>query len=887
MVREMDARESVDRLDDARREELHDAAASVSDDVLPGQHRISIASFDPGTGNAAVVVSDSADAQRGDFVARAIRHVQSISPALGLTAEQAPEYAADPTGQVTSSGAVAVNLRQLYKGIAIYDASETVRFGTDGSLLEVAGRSIAVPGDIPVDTTVSPEAALRIAAAHVAEGGDADNAPVDQFGEPMVDPGLALSEFAPVIRTSGADRQDRPTTFDAPPFQHVVTVALMWFPIGGSLRLCWHTKLAVPGGAVYRILVDANDERILFATRLTQAISGRGDVVLTAGAAPGTITMPLAATAYGAPVPDDLPAGFPYDWLVDASTRGATVEAVVQPAAKTVSGTVQSGTVVFNTVAGTPDNLAVNLFALCSSMHDILYLLGFREADGNFQADNHGLGGRAVDSVLARVHPGAVFGTANMGTPPDGSRPTMNMGLVTSTNRHTALDPDVVFHEYTHGLTNRLVGGPLNDAALEALQSGGMGEGWSDYFACIALGKDVVGDWVVNRPAGIRKFRYDESFPDDYADLGTGRYADGEPHNLGELWCATLMSLARQVGAWPFTQIVVDALKLTSANPSFLAARDAILLAADHHAHTQGVADPAGFVNTLWQVFARYGMGPGARTDGANVLTGIVADFEAPPAPTSGSATVHAEAQPRLAIPDNDPSGVVSVLSIPDAGVVSSVAVTVDIAHTYIGDLVVTLVSPAGTPVSLHERAGGGTNDLKRDWKSDEVPELAGLLGSPAGGQWTLSVVDRARSDVGTLNAWSLDLGVGRARPTLTGETSPGLVVPDNKPKGITSELVLAGDGTISNLSLDLDITHTYVSDLKVTLAGPDVTKATIHNRKGGGEENLIGTYDSEGGGVLSPFVGKAAGGTWVLTVADYAGQDTGKLNRWKLVIQT
>jgi len=884
MVREIDARESVDRLDDARREELHDAATSVSDDVLPGHHRIRVASFDSGTGNAAVIVSDSADAQQGDYVARAIRHVQSISPALGLTAEQAPEYAADPTDQTTSTGAVAVNLRQLYKGIAIYDASETVRFGSDGTLLEVAGRSFAVPGDIPVDTTVSPEEALRAAAAHVAEASDPETAPRDQFGEPMVDPGLDLSEFAPVLRTSGADRLDRPTTFDAPPFQHVVTVALMWFPLGESLRLCWHTKLAVPGGAVYRLLVDANDARILFATRLTQAIAGRADVVLVSGGAPGTITMPLAATAYGAPVPADLPADFPYDWLIDSSTRGATVEAVVQPAATPVSGTVQSGTVVFSTASGSPDNQAVNLFALCSSMHDLLYLLGFREADGNFQADNHGLGGRAADPVLARVHPGAVYGTANMGTPADGSRPTMNMGLVTSTNRHTALDADVVFHEYAHGLTNRLVGGPLNDAALEAVQSGGMGEGWSDYFACIALGKNVVGDWVVNRPAGIRMFRYDENFPDTYADIDSGRYADGEPHNLGEVWCATLLSLARQIGAWPFTQIVVDALKLTSANPSFLAARDAILLASGHYAHAQGMADPAAFVHTVWQGFARYGMGPAARTDGANLLTGIVADFEAPPGPTSDSTTVHAEAQPHLAIPDYDPSGVFSVLTVPDAGAVSSISVTVGITHTYIGDLLVTLVSPTGTGVVLHDRAGGGTNDLKASWNSDDIPELADLLGVPAGGPWTLTVIDKARQDVGTLDAWSLDLGVAPARPVLEGESTPGLVIPDNKPKGITSELTLAGAGTISRLTLELDITHTYISDLKVVLAGPVGTKATIHNRKGGGTDNLIGTYDSEADGVLASFVGKAAGGSWVLTVADYAGQDIGKLNRWRLV---
>ena len=69
-----------------------------------------------------------------------------------------------------------------------------------------------------------------------------------------------------------------------------------------------------------------------------------------------------------------------------------------------------------------PDALVVNLFAFCGVMHDVLYLLGFREADGNFQLDNLGRGGRPSDPVLAHVHPGPVWGTANMGTPADGER---------------------------------------------------------------------------------------------------------------------------------------------------------------------------------------------------------------------------------------------------------------------------------------------------------------------------------------------------------------------------------------------------------------------------------------------------------------------------------
>lgn len=887
MVREIHARlaaggEQPERLDDARRDALHEAASSISD-RLPGDHRVEVASFDAATGNAAVVVSSAAAPQQGSYVARALRHVQDIGSALGFSAVQAPEYVADPSDQATSTGAVAVHLRQQYKGITIYDAAQTVRFRADGSLKEVAGRAVTVADDLSVSPTVTAEGALRTAAAHVAEGDDPDDAPIDQFGEAMVDPGLDLAGFEPLARTSGADRPDHLATFDAPPFAHTVSVSLMWLPVDASLRLCWHTKLNVPGGAVYRVLVDATSGEVLLATRLTQAIAGRADVVLVAGGAPAPVTMPREAASYGAPVPEGLPAGFPEDWLTEASTRGTSVEAVIAPSTL-VSGTLSSGQVVFAPAAGSSERLVINLFALCSSMHDLLYLLGFREADGNFQADNHGRGGRAPDSVFALVHPGAVWGTANMGTPADGSRPTMNMGLVTSTNRHTALDADVVIHEYAHGLTNRLVGGALDDTSLEAVQSRGMGEGWSDFFACIALGKNVVGDWVVNRASGIRKFRYNDTFPDTYADLGTGRYAGDSVHNLGEVWCATLLAAARQVGAWPFAQIVVDALKLTAARPSFLAARDAIILATRQFATARGDERPEVLVGTVWRVFAGFGMGPGARTDGPDVLTGIVADFEAPPAP-DGATVVRAEANPALAIPDNDRVGVLSTVTVPAAGFISAAAVTVAVAHPYVGDLVVALLAPWGARVSLHSRTGGSADDLRQMWDDAGHAEVAALVGHPCGGEWSLSVSDHAARDTGTLEGWSLELGVTEARPLLEGEVVAGVAIPDNDDEGITSELVLDSAGTISSLTLGLDITHTYVGDLQVTLTGPDGTTAHVHDRVGGSADNLIATFASDGGGTLAELVGKPAGGAWKLTCIDRAGRDVGKLNRWRLAV--
>jgi extracellular elastinolytic metalloproteinase len=233
--------------------------------------------------------------------------------------------------------------------------------------------------------------------------------------------------------------------------------------------------------------------------------------------------------------------------------------------------------------------------------------------------------------------------------------PVMNMGLVTRSARHTAFDADVVFHEYTHGLTNRLVGGTRQGHALDEPQSSGMGEGWSDYFALTiqnyfraqsgAPEKTVTGDWVVNNPRGIRTAPYDDHFPKGYGDLATFPRVPGtnlpDEHQTGEVWCAALMMMTRRIRAalgsdtdgyrlaWV---MVVDGLKLTPANPTFLQARDAILLALDHLRDQRRIA-PATYQAALraaWQAFAHFGMGANAASEDAGV-DGISADTTQPP----------------------------------------------------------------------------------------------------------------------------------------------------------------------------------------------------------------------------------------------------------------
>jgi extracellular elastinolytic metalloproteinase len=631
--RELDRRDfTVNRVTPAREEAIAALAESVSE-ALPGSERVALAAVDATTGNAARIVTEDAPAGRGDYVQRGLQHLQQISPALGLTATQPPEYTPDPAVQTTSSGAVATHYQQRFKGIPIFQAAQTVRFAPDGALVETVGSSITVPDDLPVLPKLSVEDAVRRAAEHVAVPDDDELEATDDFGEPLRAEPVDLSGFEPKVVATFADKADRPTVLEPGPFADQIKANLTWFPLDDAVRLAWEVLLILPGlQGEYRTVVDADSGEILYCRQLMQTVAARGNVFLVDGSGTRTATdFPRTLASYGVPVPAGLPAGFPDDWVTGTDTAGNSTSAHLDFAGAPVTGANHGGLLTFDPADPTgTDQRVLNIFYYCCVMHDYFYLFGFREADGNFQADNFGRGGIGSDSVDARAFAGPVKGTASMSTPAEGSGPTMNMGLVTSTNRHTALDSSVVFHEFTHGVTNRLVGGSQNAHSLESIQSRGMGEGWSDFAACTVNGTTVVGSWVVNRAKGIRGFPYDDNFPDDFGDLGTGRY--NEVHNIGEIWCATLMMISRRVGRELTMQLVIDALKLTPANPSFLDARDAILSALDHM-RTAGhldAAQAAQVLRELWTAFAHFGMGPDARSNGAQ-LTGIVADHNLPP----------------------------------------------------------------------------------------------------------------------------------------------------------------------------------------------------------------------------------------------------------------
>jgi extracellular elastinolytic metalloproteinase len=161
----------------------------------------------------------------------------------------------------------------------------------------------------------------------------------------------------------------------------------------------------------------------------------------------------------------------------------------------------------FNPANATGDDQKVlNIFYYCCYMHDFSYLLGFREASRNFQTNNLGRGGLAGDPVDARSFPGAVFGTANMSRSVDGTSPIMNMGMVTSTNRHTAFDSTVVFH------SSRTASQPPGRRRHEHEQpllaiGGGMGR-LERLHRLHDQQRDRGGNWILNNANGIRNFPY-------------------------------------------------------------------------------------------------------------------------------------------------------------------------------------------------------------------------------------------------------------------------------------------------------------------------------------------------------------------------------------------
>jgi PKD repeat protein len=322
---------------------------------------------------------------------------------------------------------------------------------------------------------------------------------------------------------------------------------------------------------------------------------------------------------------------------------------------------------------------AVQAFWFVNRIHDRLEAapIGFSEFEGTSRLRVHtddGAGllttGPDADGVPP-TDPGELetpedrhTDNANMFTPPSGS-PTMQLYLFYFDGGNSPFrdvnggdDAAIVYHEYTHGLSDRLVTRAANSLiALGSAQGGAMGEGWSDWYAkdflvdefpaedTPAPGEVHMGDYVDAIPNSIRSQALDcpvgapAGVCENPGFAGAGGYTYGdfgrialngagtapraEVHADGEIWAQTLWDLRDALGSEVARAIVTQGMRLVTTPPTFLSMRDAIMLA------DQGIYGGA-HADTLWRVFAARGMGFDASTTGPGNTT-PKEDFHAGP----------------------------------------------------------------------------------------------------------------------------------------------------------------------------------------------------------------------------------------------------------------
>ncbi len=294
-----------------------------------------------------------------------------------------------------------------------------------------------------------------------------------------------------------------------------------------------------------------------------------------------------------------------------------------------------------------------NLFYWNNIIHDITYQYGFDEVAGNFQANNQGRGGAGNDYVLADAQDGGGTNNANFATPSDGGNGRMQMYLWSGTPQKDGdADNGIISHEFAHGISNRLTGGPSQAGCLQNAEQ--MGEGWSDYYglmytqdwanSTLATGNNSprgIGTYVIGQPQtglGIRSQRYSTNF-----NVNNKVYAasiSAQQHNRGEIWCAVLWDMTwniiNQVGSINpniydanggggntiALKLVTEGLKLQPCSPGFIDGRNAIL-AAD------SILYNGAYSCAIREAFRRRGMGAFASQGSSSSVTDQVADYTA------------------------------------------------------------------------------------------------------------------------------------------------------------------------------------------------------------------------------------------------------------------
>jgi extracellular elastinolytic metalloproteinase len=557
-------------------------------------------------------------AKRESYVEAATDLVKSVAPDA--------EFRVVTDHYVGKNGIAHVNFKQTVHGIDVDNADFNVNVSPDGSIFSYGNSFYS--GKIPEESPLrkrdfnDPVAALQGSISALGLPIEAAKAEAEPKPE---------SEQYTITGTSGAEKDPE--------------ARLVYFVKADStLALSWRVETDVLDNWLLTYM-DANKEQVhgvvdYVADFATYQVYPWGVNDPTEGSRV-TITDPWLSSASE------------FTWQGDGSsnsttTRGNNGAAQLNPSGgstwesnyrPTSSG--RTFEYAYSTSDSNPTNYrdasVAQLFYTANKYHDVLYTLGFTEAAGNFELNNNGQGGKGSDFVILNAQDGSGKNNANFATPADGQNGRMRMYLwdKSSPQRDCSFEAGVVIHEYTHGLSNRLTGGPNNAGCLGSTEAGGMGEGWSDFYATAIRLKQgntrntdyPMGAWVNNNPKGIRTYPYSTSMTTNPLTY-TSNNGNSAVHFIGTVWASILYEVmwnlidehglsvadfpkfdAKGVptdGKFLAMQLVTDGLALQPCTPTFVSARDAII---DADRALTGGANKC----LLWKGFSKRGLGPNAR----------------------------------------------------------------------------------------------------------------------------------------------------------------------------------------------------------------------------------------------------------------------------------
>jgi hypothetical protein len=601
--------------------------------------------------------------QPGDPLAIAEQFLMHRSASLGLDSADL-NYRVSSSSVSAETGTTYLYLQQTLDGLDILNAVANFGVAKSGAVVSAASAFVSTA---MASQGLTESASPKISAAQALES-FVVQARIDFAGE------ISSTSFAGARIPSGVLRHSMAEVFllSAPGITgNLIPAERVLIPVKEGLEYGWRLNVQLEDGSHwYDAAVSAVDGKVL---SVSDWASHARYVVFAA---------PRESPSDG-PRMDLLnpqnAAASPFGWhdtngvagAEFTTTQGNNVSAYTDTDANNVPdvGSAPNGTasLIFNS----PLNLTqapstyrpaavTNLFYANNFIHDVMHHHGFDEVSGNFQKMNYSGQGAGGDPVLAEAQDGSGTNNANFATPPDGTSPRMQMYNWTRTTPYHDGDFDngIIYHEFGHGISNRLTGGAANSGALNTIQSGGMGEGWSDFWALMLtqtatdLANEArgIGTYALGQPptgSGIRTqpYSYDLAVNDHtFSDI----VDSGSVHFVGETWASTLWDLNWAMiegkalnasmpraglgftsnfhtgvgGNTLLMKLVIEGMKLQPANPSFLDARDAILQA--DQTLTGGLHQ-----ETIWRVFARRGMGLSATDNGAS-NTNVTEAFDLP-----------------------------------------------------------------------------------------------------------------------------------------------------------------------------------------------------------------------------------------------------------------